>query len=118
MVRLIMLSIFLLLLLASEAATAQRVLFIPFCLVVDMYFPPYIAYLVDGNDDVPPECCRGINKLKKIAKKYEGNSQRLCFCIEFMEKSSQMDASTIRALPIICKTHLSFPISNSMNCSQ
>ncbi|GLT74325.1 hypothetical protein SLA2020_461300 [Shorea laevis] len=113
-----MLLIFLLLL-ASDTATAhEQLLFVPFCQVAYWNFPACLSYLLNVSDDVEPECCDGINKLNQVAKQDKLNPQKLCYCIEFMERSSQLDASRISALPTMCKTHLSFPISNSMDCSQ
>ncbi|KAJ1376988.1 Plant lipid transfer protein/Par allergen, partial [Sesbania bispinosa] len=52
------------------------------------------------------------------AKQYT-QAQTICQCIENLAKGVgiQFDVSRIEALPDKCQTPISFPISNSMNCS-
>ena len=91
----------------------------PVCEPVFEYFPDCLAFLV-GFYYVPTKiCCRHVEKLNKLAKHGLG-PQTICFCIQASVKGTQprLLASRINSLPIMCHTHLSFPISDSMDCNK
>ncbi|XP_065631932.1 non-specific lipid-transfer protein 13-like [Quercus suber] len=90
----------------------------PVCEHVFEYFPDCLAFLV-GFYYVPTKiCCRHVEKLNKLAKHGLG-PRTICFCIQASVKGTQprLLASRINSLPIMCHTHLSFPISDSMDCN-
>ena len=91
----------------------------PVCEPVFEYFPDCLAFLV-GFYYVPTKiCCRHVEKLNKLAKHGLG-PQTICFCIQASVKGTEprLLASRINSLPVMCHTHLSFPISDSMDCNK
>ncbi|XP_030462367.2 non-specific lipid-transfer protein 13-like [Syzygium oleosum] len=91
----------------------------PTCKYVDEYFPDCLDFLV-GNYFIPPqECCRSVGALNYMANHLMG-PRVICQCIEAMVTGTKppLMASRIEALPKYCVTHLSFPISSSMDCSR
>ncbi|KAF8043324.1 hypothetical protein BT93_A1612 [Corymbia citriodora subsp. variegata] len=99
---------------ASAAASRHRT-----CQYVDEYFPDCFDYLVGYYTIPPQECCRGVGVLNYMAH-HLMRPHVICRCIEAMVKGfkPQLMASRIEALPEYCGTHLSFPISVSMDCSR
>ncbi|KAH7533565.1 non-specific lipid-transfer protein 13 [Ziziphus jujuba] len=81
-------------------------------------FPYCMEFLVGVKPEPPPECCIHVWKLNRLAKHGMGPG-RICWCIECMVRDvkPELMASRIDALPIFCRTHLSFPISVHMDCS-
>ncbi|KAK0588709.1 hypothetical protein LWI29_004465 [Acer saccharum] len=90
------------------------------CQLVFDSIPYCFDYLMGDYFKPSNKCCNHVKKLNMITKHRKGNAQRFCFCIEIMTKGTQppMIASRIQQLPIRCNTHLSFPISDSMDCSK
>ncbi|XP_028761633.1 non-specific lipid-transfer protein 13-like [Neltuma alba] len=84
------------------------------------YFTYCMEFLVAAPDhETPPRrCCTHIEKLNILAHHRTG-PRRLCQCIELMVKgvAPPIVSDRVTALPIMCNTHLSFPISDSMDCS-
>lgn len=67
------------------------------------------------------ECCHRIAYLNAIANRERGGPARICRCIEnyaMYEARLPFDAYRIQELPRRCNTHLSFPISQHMDCSR
>ncbi|KAL5797526.1 hypothetical protein ACOSQ2_002346 [Xanthoceras sorbifolium] len=90
------------------------------CQLVFDSFPYCFDFLMGDYFKPSTKCCTHLKKLNTIAEHRKGNAQRFCFCIEAMTKGTQppMIPSRIQDLPIRCNTHLSFPISDSMDCSK
>ncbi|KAK9905419.1 hypothetical protein M0R45_000172 [Rubus argutus] len=65
------------------------------------------------------QCCDSVRRLNMMAKSNENGPRNICQCIEDMSRTYGIPfvASIIQDLPIKCNAHLSFPISNSMNCT-
>ncbi|CAA0816220.1 Bifunctional inhibitor/lipid-transfer protein/seed storage 2S albumin superfamily protein [Striga hermonthica] len=80
------------------------------------------APFVEGLTENPsPFCCQKVAILNSIAKQEKGGAQRICECIEQFRKFNgnlKYDESHIEQLPVKCRTSLSFPISENMNCSK
>lgn len=64
-------------------------------------------------------CCQHVDKLNILAKHRIGPGT-VCWCIQVMVKGTTpaLQSSKIRDLPHVCNTTLSFPISDSMDCSK
>lgn len=91
---------------------------LPYCMDVVLNFDWCAGYLEGNWDNVVPPCCRGLYTLNSIAQG-EG-PRRICQCIEDMA-NHQLGIPYIPCriddLYVKCQIHLSFPISQSMNCS-
>ncbi|KAE9599866.1 putative plant lipid transfer protein/Par allergen [Lupinus albus] len=85
------------------------------------YFPYCLGFLVgDPNFGIPSKrCCQHIEKLNILANHRTGPTT-ICWCIQVMVKgvTPSLDPSKIQDLPPMCNTTLSFPISDSMDCSK
>ncbi|KAL6553982.1 hypothetical protein OROMI_019655 [Orobanche minor] len=90
------------------------------CRDVFVNFAQCSIFVQGLSNDPSPMCCRNIANLNAIAKQEKGGAKRICNCIEQYAKNYHhhtYDASHIQQLPIKCKTKLSFPISENMDCS-
>lgn len=89
------------------------------CEVVYDYFPYCLSFLMGYYPKPGKRCCDHINKLNILAKHRLG-PVFICGCIEAMVKATNppLLASRIHDLPLHCNTHLSFPISESMDCTK
>lgn len=91
------------------------------CNRINQYFENCIEFLVGAPDAEKPSrrCCIHIKKINILAHHRVG-PRYICSCIELGVKgiSPPLVSSRITALPIMCHTHLSFPISDSMDCSK
>ena len=83
------------------------------------YFPYCVDFLTGLYYKLSKKCCQHIEKLNILAEHRTGR-RWICWCIQDMVKGLQPPvlASCIQALPIMCHTHLSFPISDSMDCTK
>ncbi|KAM1376669.1 hypothetical protein PS1_038663 [Malus domestica] len=72
------------------------------------------------ESDVSIECCTSVTTLNRMAKKFKNAPSVICHCIEDMAWAYQTPyvASRIPDIPIQCNEHLSFPISNNMDCNK
>ncbi|KAJ7948308.1 non-specific lipid-transfer protein 13-like [Quillaja saponaria] len=112
-------------LLVWELSTAKRDKVIPrkflVCERVFEYFSNCIEFLVADPLFPKPSkrCCQHIVKLNQLAKHRLGPGT-ICQCIQYLVTGNTPPilASRITDLPIKCKTHLSFPISDRMDCSK
>ena len=90
------------------------------CDRIFQYFPYCLEFLV--GDPLFPQpskrCCEHLDKLNILAKHRTG-PKTICYCIQVMVKgmTPQIIPSKVDDLPVMCNTHLSFPISDSMDCS-
>ncbi|KAL6286458.1 hypothetical protein ACE6H2_010848 [Prunus campanulata] len=66
------------------------------------------------------KCCEAVRTLNLVAQGDELAPRNICQCIEDMVSVYRITfvASLIQDLPIKCNAHLSFPISNSMDCTR
>ncbi|GAV80580.1 hypothetical protein CFOL_v3_24040 [Cephalotus follicularis] len=73
-------------------------------------------FLVGINDSTSLECCNAIKKINLIAER-EGPS-RVCMCIQhtITSFSNPPYQDRIHALPVMCHTSLSFPVSPTIDC--
>jgi hypothetical protein len=95
--------------------------FVPGCRDVFCNFDYCEAYLVGGYNDVPSYCCDGLKNLNDIAKHEEGGPRRICECIErngLTGGHPPYSEQRIKELYVACHIHLSFPISEGMDCSK
>ncbi|TKY48863.1 Non-specific lipid-transfer protein 13 [Spatholobus suberectus] len=85
------------------------------------YFPYCLEFLVGDPNYVRPSrrCCQHVVKLNILAHHRTG-PRTICWCIQVMVKgmTPALDPSKIQDLPLMCNTTLSFPISDSMDCSR
>ncbi|KAJ9170927.1 hypothetical protein P3X46_018989 [Hevea brasiliensis] len=90
------------------------------CEPVFEYFPACIDFLTSTKCEKPSfQCCVNVAELNLLAK--EGIGPRwICWCIEYMVEGLKppLNATRISELPIKCHTHLSFPISEGMDCDK
>ncbi|KAJ7981498.1 Non-specific lipid-transfer protein [Quillaja saponaria] len=92
-----------------------------YCIFVANNLLTCLQFLTGVSSEPPMECCASIMILNTRAKDSAEDPQHICQCIEDM--SYEMNnipfiAPRIQDLPTMCQVHLSFPISNSMNCSK
>ncbi|BAT92285.1 hypothetical protein VIGAN_07097400 [Vigna angularis var. angularis] len=108
---------------ASDMGEAEEVMASPIsvCTPVFQYFPYCLEFLVgDPNFSTPSrKCCQHVMELNTLAHHGIG-PKTICWCIEIMVKgmTPPLLPSKIQDLPHMCNTTLSFPISDSMNCSK
>nr|KYP53395.1 Non-specific lipid-transfer protein 13 [Cajanus cajan] len=92
------------------------------CEPVFEYFPYCLEFLMgDPNFPVPStRCCKHVAKLNTLAHSNRTGPRTICWCIEVMVRgmTPAMEPSKIQDLPLMCNTTLSFPISDSMDCSK
>ncbi|KAL1560661.1 hypothetical protein AAHA92_10848 [Salvia divinorum] len=91
------------------------------CKDVFDYFSQCAGYIQGEGIDPTPMCCHSVTNLNAIAKQETGGSIRICKCIEHFatyKASNPFVESRIQELPLKCNTHLSFPISERMNCDR
>ncbi|KAL6190964.1 hypothetical protein ACLB2K_037358 [Fragaria x ananassa] len=103
-------------LLCSTSVKAQTE---DYCSVVFEEFGPCLSF-VGGLSPYPMEdCCESITNLNHLAKQEQSGPQKICECIENFSywTETRFIASRIMELPTSCMLHLSFPISDSMDCS-
>ncbi|KAI4333967.1 hypothetical protein L6164_018712 [Bauhinia variegata] len=83
------------------------------------YFPYCLEFLVEDYYKPSRKCCNHIEKLNKLANHRTG-PKFICWCIQLMIKgvTPALIPSKVDDLPKMCNPHLSFPISDSMNCSK
>ncbi|XP_039154825.1 uncharacterized protein LOC104456847 [Eucalyptus grandis] len=90
-----------------------------FCVDVYQHFANCIGFLEGLAPEPPRACCNNLLTLNDLAKQNQFGPELLCRCIE--DIGYVMDApfvpSRIENLRGECQVHLSFPISNAMNCS-
>ncbi|KAM3301857.1 non-specific lipid-transfer protein 13 [Capsicum chacoense] len=89
----------------------------------------YVAYCfaycedyVDGTvEKLTRECCNMLVALNKSVKYHADGPRRYCYCIEEFSNSHyhpHYRQSRIVNMTRICGVHLSFPISERMDCSK
>ncbi|KAL3509323.1 hypothetical protein ACH5RR_028724 [Cinchona calisaya] len=79
------------------------------------------AYIVGGYDEPLPQCCDGLVYLNKIAKNEYKGAFRICQCIEKIAARGghpPYSEKRIEYLYYSCNIHLSFPISERMDCNR
>ncbi|KAG4968791.1 hypothetical protein JHK82_034494 [Glycine max] len=85
------------------------------------YFPNCLEFLVGDPNYVRPSrrCCQHVVKLNILARHRTG-PRTICWCIQVMVKgmTPALVPSKIQDLPLMCHTTLSFPISDSIDCSK
>ncbi|EEF44397.1 Nonspecific lipid-transfer protein 3 precursor, putative [Ricinus communis] len=86
----------------------------------DVYhnFLPCYRFITGKMNEPTQDCCWGVAELNSIAKQNSTEPQRICQCIEFLAVAGERPflVPDIDTLPIMCRTHLSFPISVRMDC--
>lgn len=89
------------------------------CEYVYEYFSYCLDFLVGYQPLVTKRCCNHVEKLNFIAQNLLG-PRLICECIEAMVRGMDplLIEYNIYALPFQCSTHLSFPISSSMDCTK
>ncbi|XP_054817142.1 non-specific lipid-transfer protein 13-like [Prosopis cineraria] len=84
------------------------------------YFNYCLEFLVGDPafENPPKRCCSHVEKLNILAHHRTG-PRKICWCIQLMVKgiAPPLIPYKIDDLPVLCGTHLSFPISDSMDCS-
>ncbi|KAJ6908715.1 non-specific lipid-transfer protein 13-like [Populus alba x Populus x berolinensis] len=77
------------------------------CLVIFDNFPYCMDFLIGSNDFPSSQCC-------------QMGSRAICECIEIITRTIpvKLRADRISDLPVRCNTHLSFPISEYMDCNR
>lgn len=81
------------------------------------------AGFIEGRSANPTlTCCHNVANLNSIVKREKGGLMRICKCVEYFATYKTHHhpfiPSRIQDLPLKCNTHLSFPISEHMDCSR
>ncbi|XP_020187016.1 non-specific lipid-transfer protein P3-like [Aegilops tauschii subsp. strangulata] len=88
------------------------------CSVAQTAFSECTGYLAGLDDEVPPQCCRGLGDVKDLAP---GADQRrdLCACIlSEMLAVGKVDSGRAAGLPSACGLSVGFlPTSPDFDCS-
>ncbi|KAL3647110.1 hypothetical protein CASFOL_008078 [Castilleja foliolosa] len=90
------------------------------CMELSENFNQCFSFIEGLSRNPTNQCCRKIANLNSFAKKYNGGARTICKCIQKYASfyaQRPFDAGRIQELPIKCKTKLSFPISQHMDCS-
>ncbi|CAL0322603.1 unnamed protein product [Lupinus luteus] len=82
-------------------------------------FATCLRYLAGYESDPIPYCCKSIAELSSEAMEYK-EAEAICQCIETLAMGTDIRfvVSRVEDLPEKCHTPVTFPISNSMNCSK
>jgi len=108
---------------ASHMGEAEEAVASPFsvCTPIFEYFPNCLEFLVGDPKFTMPSrrCCQHVVELNTLAL-YGIGPRTICWCIEVMVKgmTPPLVPSKIQDLPHMCNITLSFPISDSMDCSK
>eukprot|EP00258_Populus_trichocarpa_P045145 XP_024461164.1 non-specific lipid-transfer protein 13 [Populus trichocarpa] len=88
------------------------------CQVIFDNFPYCMDFLIGSNDWPSSQCCQRVYDFNALAEHGMG-PRAICECIEIIIRTIPMKlrADRISDLPVRCNTHLSFPISEYMDCS-
>lgn len=114
-------AIFLVIFLAIFSRSTTMGWFAPGCRDVFCNFDYCEAYIVGAYDDVSSYCCDGLKNLNYMAKHEQGGPRRICECIERNALTGghpPYSQQRINNLYHYCNIHLSFPISERMDCSK
>ncbi|CAK9154831.1 unnamed protein product [Ilex paraguariensis] len=92
----------------------------PECMDVVDNFAWCTGFIENVYDYPSPRCCDSLKNLNAIAKHEKGGARRICGCIEDMAKEvhPSYNETRIKDLYSMCHVHLSFPISERMDCSK
>ncbi|KAJ6289506.1 hypothetical protein OIU76_025345 [Salix suchowensis] len=88
------------------------------CQVIFDNFPYCMDFLIGSNDWPSRQCCQRVYDFNALAKHGMG-PRAICECIEIITVTIPMKlrVDRISDLPVRCSTHLSFPISEYMDCN-
>ncbi|KAI5652484.1 hypothetical protein M9H77_29671 [Catharanthus roseus] len=88
----------------------------------DVYFNFFYCqeYIEGDYYYVPSDCCVGLKYLNSLAQLEKTAPRLICQCIETNAGANHPPFSyqRIQALHAVCHVHLSFPISERMDCSK
>ncbi|KAF9679230.1 hypothetical protein SADUNF_Sadunf07G0118300 [Salix dunnii] len=89
------------------------------CQVIFDNFPYCMDFLIGSNDWPSRQCCQRVYDFNALAKHGMG-PRAICECIEIITVTIPMKlrVDRISDLPVRCNTHLSFPISEYMDCNR
>ncbi|KAF8043325.1 hypothetical protein BT93_A1613 [Corymbia citriodora subsp. variegata] len=90
-----------------------------FCVDVYQQFADCMEFLEGLAPEPPRACCDNLPTLNDLAKQNQVGPELLCRCIEDIAHVLDTPYVTSRIDDLLgkCQVHLSFPISNAMNCS-
>ncbi|PRQ49944.1 putative plant lipid transfer protein/Par allergen [Rosa chinensis] len=105
------------LLLCSSLGKAQTT---EYCTNVFEEFSSCLGFLGELSPEPTAACCDSLTSLNSLAQQEDSGPRMICECIESSSYWTRIpfSASRIQELPTSCQLHLSFPISNSMDCSK
>ncbi|KAK9922571.1 hypothetical protein M0R45_031032 [Rubus argutus] len=112
------LGLVLLVLLCSTLILGNKAQTTEYCANVFEEFSPCLSFVGGLSPEPMAACCNSLKALNSLAREGENGPQMICQCIESSSywTSIPFSASRIQQLPTTCQLHLSFPISNSMDC--
>ncbi|KAJ6677584.1 hypothetical protein OIU85_008183 [Salix viminalis] len=89
------------------------------CQVIFDNFPYCMDFLIGSNDWPSRQCCQRVYDFNALAKHGMG-PRAICECIEIITVTIPMKlrVDRISDLPVRCNTHLSFPISEYVDCNR
>ncbi|KAL6223239.1 hypothetical protein ACLB2K_006627 [Fragaria x ananassa] len=90
-----------------------------FCAQAWNEFSNCMRFITGSLSQPSAQCCHSVRRLNKMAKNGDSGPRNVCQCIEDMSRTYDIPfvASITQDLPVLCSAHLSFPISNRMNCT-
>ncbi|XP_019177909.1 PREDICTED: non-specific lipid-transfer protein A-like [Ipomoea nil] len=85
------------------------------CGLVDFTVSPCLAYLQNGGDAPPQQCCDAVNSLIRITPSQQ-DRQDACECLKAVAPTLGVKAEVATGLPGKCGVSTGVPISTDINC--
>ncbi|TXG69681.1 hypothetical protein EZV62_004616 [Acer yangbiense] len=78
---------------------------------------PCKPFLVDGEDNPTPMCCKGLKRVKDMAIT-KPDRQLLCECFKQTGPAMGVNPKKAEALPGLCQVKFPFPIKFDIDCKK
>ncbi|XP_050374684.1 non-specific lipid-transfer protein 13 [Argentina anserina] len=106
------------LLLCSTLVKAQSTM--DLCSTVYEEFSLCLAFVANLDPFIRQDCCDAITRINSLARRERSAPRRICQCIKDISYWTGVRYNFLRIseIPYSCSLHLSFPISDSMDCSK
>ncbi|KAJ6765411.1 NON-SPECIFIC LIPID-TRANSFER PROTEIN 1-RELATED [Salix purpurea] len=85
------------------------------CHTVTVALATCLGYLTRGGRSVPSSCCKGVINVKNAARTTK-DRRETCVCLKRAAGQYRVNYKFAAALPAVCKVHIPYRISRSINC--
>ncbi|KAG5248338.1 hypothetical protein OIU77_020479 [Salix suchowensis] len=86
------------------------------CHTVTVALATCLGYLTRGGRSVPSSCCKGVINVKNAARTTK-DRRETCGCLKRAARQYRVNFKFAAALPAVCKVHIPYRISRSINCN-